>query len=317
VSCSAAQSSSEGSTAAIVERLLVEELGLEVAGVEKIGAGAWSECFGFEVDGSRRVIRLGRHVEDFEKDLLASEFSGPDLPVPAVVDIGSALGSHYAISERVEGSPLELSDDWDQLIDPIARALDSLRTIDLRAVTGWGAWDASGHATSLSWSDFLLAVDVDSPDRRTHGWRGKLAASASTGVASFRAGYKLLEEVSGVAVPRSLIHADLINCNVHVVDGRITGVFDWGCSIYGDHLYELAWMEFWEPWHPLACLGSIREALERIWDDTGYVVDGGVDRIAACYLHIGLDHLAYHAHIEDWDGLTKVEARMRELIAAF
>lgn len=316
MSSRAALSSSEGQTVAIVERLLVEELGLEATAVEKVGAGAWSECFGFEVDGSRRVIRLGRHVGDFEKDLLASEFSSADLPVPAVVAIGSALGSHYAISERVEGSPLELSDDWDRLVDPVARALDGLRTAGILAGTGWGGWDATGHATALSWGDFLLGVDVDSPGGRTHGWRRKLADS-TTGEASFRAGYKLLEEVSGVAVPRSLVHADLINRNVHVVDGRITGVFDWGCSIYGDHLYELAWMEFWEPWHPGARLGSIRGALEGIWDDAEYVVEGGADRTAACYLHIGLDHLAYHAHLEDWEGLAKVETRMRELVAAF
>ena len=32
--------------------------------------------------------------------------------------------------------------------------------------------------------------------------------------------------------------------------GRITAVLDWGCSLYGDFLYELAWMQFWLPWYP-------------------------------------------------------------------
>ena len=26
---------------------------------------------------------------------------------------------------------------------------------------------------------------------------------------------------------------------------RISGIFDWGCSLCGDHLYELAWFDFW------------------------------------------------------------------------
>ena len=38
-------------------------------------------------------------------------------------------------------------------------------------------------------------------------------------------------------------------------------------------------------------------------------------RLAACTLHIGLDHLAYNAWLEDWDTLAQTAARMRTLAA--
>ena len=64
-------------------------------------------------------------------------------------------------------------------------------------------------------------------DDRTHGWRNKLAASA-IGEATFRAGFRPLEEVASDDVPRGLAHSDLVNRNLHMVDGEITGVFDRG-----------------------------------------------------------------------------------------
>ena len=55
---SRADASSNGAqTSQLVQRFLIEELGLEATAVEKVGAGAWSECFGFEVDGSRQIGR--------------------------------------------------------------------------------------------------------------------------------------------------------------------------------------------------------------------------------------------------------------------
>ena len=51
------------------------------------------------------------------------------------------------------------------------------------------------------------------------------------------------------AEERHLIHSDLLNFNVLVADGRISAVIDWGCGMYGDFLYDLAWFEFWSPWY--------------------------------------------------------------------
>ena len=104
-----------------------------------------------------------------------------------------------------------------------------------------------------------------------------------------------------------------MNRNVLVEDGRLTGVFDWGCSIYGDHLYDLALFEFWSPWYPDLDIGLLRSTLEQRWHEAGYVPPNLVNRLTACYLHIGLDHLAYNAYLGDWSMLAATAGRMRTL----
>ena len=134
---------------------------------------------------------------------------------------------------------------------------------------------------------------------------------------TFAWGYNQLQKIAPDLdpVPRSLVHGDLINRNVLVDDRRLTGVFDWGCSLYGDHLYDLAWFEFWAPWYPKLDIRALRAELERRWRKMGYAPANQDARLTACYLRIGLDHLAYNATLGDWTALDATAARMRALVS--
>ncbi len=281
-----------------------------------IGEGAWSRCFGFRRDDQALAIRFGNHVEDFQKDQVAYRYATPELPIPEVYEIGEAFGGYYAISARVNGTPLEHLDAaaWRATIPAIVAALEAMRTADLSATTGFGGWGLDRNGANDSWSARLLAVDTDVPAMRTHGWRAKLATSAE-GDATFTWGYDLLRQVARDDIPRALLHCDLINRNVLAEPGHLTGVFDWGCSVYGDHLYELAWFEFWAPWMPQLDVGALRAALEAQWQAIDYAPHHKAERLTACYLHIGLDHLAYNAIIGEWPTLLATAARMRMLVA--
>ena len=296
-----------------VEEFLTGRLGRPVSGVERIGAGAWSRCFGFDAAGARLAARFGDHVVDFEKDRRAAAFAGPDLPVPEVLAIGEAFGGHFAISTWVPGSNLEdcTADEWEGgLADRVAAALEAMRTAEIPP--GWGSWDGAGRARCRSWREVLLTVGDDGPEHRTHGWRAALRASPG-GDAAFLHWLRLLEDVATDDVPRSLLHRDLINRNVHFSDGRITGVFDWACGSYGDHLYDLAWFEFWAPWHPNLDVRLLRDCLEARWRRAGHAWADVDRRLLACHLHIALDHLAYNAHLGDWRTLGQVDARVAAL----
>ncbi len=301
-----------------IRRFLDEDLGREAADVTRIGAGAWSSCFGFRSAGEDLVIRVGRYREDFDMDRRAVAFAAPGLPVPRMLDIGKGLGMFYAITERAVGQPLEQTEEWDRLVGPVADMLEALRTADVSDTSGWGPWTDSevSDGENSSWSDFLLRINIDRPDWRTHGWMERLRGSPG-GDRSFQRGYRMLEDLVSDSVPRSVIHSDLINRNVHVADGTITGVFDWGCSIYGDHLYDLAWFEFWAPWHPALDIDALRDRLIDVWRDAGIDVSSFEARMNTCHLHIGLSHLAYHAFTGVWEELAKVEVRMGELIDGF
>ena len=222
----------------------------------------------------------------------------------------------YAISRRAHGVPLESlsATQWLAIVPSVVSALEAMRTTDLSSTSGFGGWGADGQAPHASWRDHLLAVGDDTPDRRTYGWRERLSASPE-GEAAFTWGFDLLERVASDAVPRCLVHCDLINRNVLVDDDRISAVFDWGCSLYGDHLYDLAWFEFWAPWTPHLDMQHLRSELERRWREVGYAPADKAARLMACYLHIGLDHLAYNAYLGDWSTLAATAERMRTLVA--
>lgn len=294
---------------------LFDRFQIEPPQVTLLGEGAWSRCFGFWQGEEELAIRFGNHIDDFRKDQVAQRYATSNLPVPQVHEIGEAFGGYYAISSRVHGIPLEQvsPEAWYRLVPAVVTALETMRTTDLAGTTGFGGWGIDRNAPDTSWSARLLTVDTDVPTMRSHGWRAKLATSPE-GDAAFTWGYELLKEVARDDIPRSLLHCDLINRNVLVGEDRLSGVFDWGCSIYGDHLYELAWFEFWEPWLPQIDAGYLRAALEQHWQNIGYVPDNKEERLVACYLHIGLDHLAYNAHLGDWPTLLATAERMRVLV---
>jgi len=293
-------------------RFLASHFGREVGLVELVGEGAWSRCFAFEEDGRERVVRFGRFVEDFEKDRRATRFRSPRLPIPEVFEVGTALGMHFAISERVRGEPLESlgADRFAAALPGLLAALDALRCADLSASRGFGPWDTTGRGRARSWRAHLLAVADDPPATRTHGWHERLRA-APDAFTLLREGHARLAELTRELPPvRHLVHADLINRNVLVAGDRITGIFDWGCSLYGDFLYDLAWLEFWSPWHPGVAAAGVRAAAERHFATTGLTVPEFERRWLACAIHIGLEHLAYNAHTGDRGALDAVAARL-------
>lgn len=294
---------------------LSRHLNLKATEVALVGEGAWSRCFGFRQADEELVIRFGDYVDDFENDRRAYTFKRPGLPIPHVRAIGRAFGGYYAISTRAHGIPLEQveAEEWLALTPAIVAALESLRLTDISASQGFGGWGRDGHAPFKRWSDHLLTVNIDTPERRTYGWRKRLA-TVPEGDAAFTWGYDLLQQVVSDRVPRNLLHCDLINRNVLVHNEQISAVFDWGCSIYGDHLYELAWFEFWAPWLPKLNIPHLRSALEQRWREIGYAPENSEERLIACYLHIGLDHLAYNAYTGNWESLLKTAEQMHALV---
>lgn len=295
---------------------LEAHLGRPVEGLELVGEGAWSRCFGFRDRGRELVIRFGRFVGDFEKDRRASQFDTAGLPVPELSSLGPAFDAWFAISARVRGEPLELRSEsgWRSVLPSLFAALDAMRAIDLSATSGHGRWDASGDAPHASWREFLLAIDHDGPELRTHGWRKRLLG-APGGDRVFRSGYAVLAGLAESApAERHVVHGDLINRNVLVSDDRISGIFDWGCSFYGDFVYEVAWLAFWAPWYPAMAEIDIVARARQHFAAIGLDVPDLDARLRACMVHIGLDHLAYTAWAGRSQDLAAVTQRMLPLL---
>jgi hygromycin-B 4-O-kinase len=296
-----------------VQTFLADHLGIASSKLELVGQGAWSKCFGFLQGDEHLVIRYGQHVDDFYKDELAYQYFQEALPIPKVFEIGQIERGYYAISARAYGVPLESlgSKEWLATTVSLAAALEAMRTAKIASRTGYGGWGIQEQGEFKRWSDYLLAVATDSPSQRTYGWKTKLANYPEEAI--FHWGYELLKQVADDSAPRSLLHSDLINRNVLVKDQQLSGVFDWGCSLYGDHLYDLAWLEFWSPWYPEMNLTPLKQELERLWFGSGYSPKNIKARLVASHLHIGLSHLAYNAYLANPKDLSATAKRMQAL----
>ena len=291
--------------------------------VSELGGGDWSRAFSFRLDGRDLVARFGQYGEDFARDQEAMAFTGPDLPVPAVLETGRALGGAYAISERRFGVFLETLDEarWRRLLPALLRALDTLRRMPPSAAGGPAA--AAGGPAAVAgapagWRDCLRSGLIDRPGARVCGWAAILAGSAALSEL-FTAGERefsaLLETCPEI---RHVVHGDLLNRNVLVApDGsRLTAVFDWACSVWGDFLYEAAWFTFWAPWHPGLAAIDFRSVIQGHYRATGVEVPRFGERLRCYELHIGLTHLAYCAFAgrDREDDLQAVARRTREIL---
>jgi aminoglycoside phosphotransferase (APT) family kinase protein len=144
-------------------------------------------------------------------------FSGPDLPVPQVSEVGTTpTGRAYAISVRHHGRFLE--DTPVERADAVAPTLTRLLVALYRVPAYPGSpvkWHPAG-APVRSWREFVLAKLVDDPGNRVHGWRAALDADPKLAALSTAVCDRVRTLVAACPERRDLIHGDLLHGNVLV-----------------------------------------------------------------------------------------------------
>lgn len=294
---------------------LAGRLGLEVGEVTPVGQGDWSRAFGFRRANVEYIVRFSALEEDFAKDQRAAGYATRALPIPPIIEIGAAFGGFYAISERVAGGFLDTLnlEEMRGLLPALFAALDAARRVDCSGSRGFGGWGADGIAPHPTWKAALLDVAIDRPTDRIRGWREQLAASP-TGAGPFEWAFSRLRAlVDFCPEERSLVHSDLLNRNVLVSGNRISAVLDWGSSIYGDFLYDIAWFAFWSPWYPAWQGIDFEQEALRHYEAIGLAVPRFDERLRCCQLHIGLDGQVYNAFRGRWAELEAVSRRTLEV----
>lgn len=276
-----------------VERFLQKHLALHNISTELMSDGESSEAFAFEDgDGRSLVIRISKHGKHgFVKDWFAhTNFVSDDLPIPTILEIGEMEeGLQYAITARALGKTLDKfsGPEIEALMPKILHTLDTIHAIS-PAGEGYGQWNEHGQGKYSTWREDQIA-SLHQDDEETKG-------------ASFY-DTKLHDELRDEAMKladyatdeRKLVHGDFGFNNV-VSDGKdITGVLDWEMSMYGDSLYDIAWLDFWDTNR------DYQNIFKKHYKKQGRLPINYDTRVLVCKLQIGLGSLGFFARSRQRD----------------
>ncbi len=295
-------------------RVLQRTLG-PIKELELLKGGAWSTAYGFVRGSERLVVRVGEHVDDYERDRLAGTWASESLPIPRVVEIGideELNGGVFAVSQRMSGQRLDALSSA-RLAATLPSLFATLASVGASHLpgTGFGIWDApDGKAPHESWGEFLLSVHTRD-EVRLRGWRASLNAQVPARTVFDRIQAALEQLIAVCPNHRGVIHGDLLAGNVLVGDdARVSAVLDWGCSMAGDPLYDLALLLFWSEWHRGIDVDAVtREASTRFGDEQLR------ERLVCYQLNIAMFALQYEAFAGLIDNLRWTTAFAEKLLA--
>jgi hygromycin-B 4-O-kinase len=302
------------------QTFIENHFGERASEITRLPGGDWSQAYALTLDGQNVVVRLGVHGEDYRKDQIMAGWSSEELPVPKVIEVGETDYGFFAVSERAEGEFLDQLDNrrMTTALPSLFSVMDAIRDLDVSNTEGYGMWGSDLKGPQRSWQDALLdKFGEDRPGSRTHGWRAALETSQN-GAREFDLALITLERLAEhMPAERHLIHHDLLYHNVLVQDHKINAVLDWGNAMYGDHIYDAAWLLYCQPrytnWPDIDLYG----ALLQHWEANGRVPENLEVRLLCYQIHVGLDALSYDAFKGNWEqfGLNRQQT-MRLVDAA-
>lgn len=282
-----------------------------ISGFEVIKGGEGSQAFSFDVLEDRYIIRINKNGSaGFEKDEYAfKHFNSPIIPVPEVWKMGKIDETlHFCISKRSEGKTLDAySDEEKRSFAPaLFTTLDAIHSIDISGTEGYGEWDTTGHAKGKSWKETVIGVDsrVVTED----GTPGLFETSfLEKGVHDMFLS-KIMELSQCCSEERCLIHADCGFDNVLSDGTKITGVIDWENSMYGDSLYDIAWLSFWWPeigYEPMYIEYAKNKGIE---------IEHFNERVLCYKLCLGLNALIFFASTDQKDKYEYTKGVLEKLL---
>jgi hygromycin-B 4-O-kinase len=199
------------------------------------------------------------------------------------------------------------------VLPSLLKTLDALRDADLSGTAGFGLWHGDGRGEYATWREALEHV-AKGADRRAE--QRDLLVRTRIGAREFDAAVARMRELLPFCPEdRHVVHNDLLYHNVLVDDDGVV-LLDWGASIFGDFLYDIALLTFWWPWYRKWPGIDIRREIERHYAEISFAVPAFSERLRCYELNIGVSHIHFQASHERWDDAAWTARHTLELVDA-
>lgn len=276
--------------------LLKEHFGEPVQALEPVQGGHVAQTMSFRVGQQEYILRInprGLGATFWKEAFIFQHFASPAIPIPPMVKVGQLGDRVYAISRKMPGRSLQALSpvEYEELLPDLVRTLYAIHTADVSCWQGCGVFDDAGRGMAESWRSHLAAVIEEEPEG---GFFGKWHALFETTFLErefFDKIYQyMLRQLAFCHEERYLVHGDFGFSNLLAEGGKVTAVLDWLNAAYGDFVYDIAWLDFWQG------AAGYPGLFQRYYTAQGLPLLHYTERLNGCKAYIGLNAMRFYAH---------------------
>lgn len=285
-----------------------------VTSLRSIEGGLIAQTFIFRTDERDYVIRFNADNMDanFEKEeFIAATYGSSSVPIPEVIAIGRLHELHYCITPRIVGERLDrlTPEEVSRALPSVIETLNAIHDTDIGQPQGYGLFDGHGRGFFPDWASNLTFVK---DEERSDGFYGKWHSLFETSFLDrqrFDRVYGHMEALlSCCPNERFLVHGGYGFGNLLINNGQVSAVLDWIDSKYGDPLYDVAVLDYWD-------VGRGYKDIFRADYKHRSVDMPSFDERLLCYqCYIALDSMRFFAKSDDHGGYRWTTDRIEGLI---
>ncbi|GLV55478.1 hypothetical protein KDH_23220 [Dictyobacter sp. S3.2.2.5] len=237
-----------------VSQVLKQHFTTPITDLAPVEGGLISNTLTFRSAGADYIIRFNKdnmlNANLPKEAYLYQKLAPAGVPIPEILATGRLGELYYAISRKAPGKMLEQLpiQEVEQLLPQAIHIIDTIHHIDISDTTGYGVFDRQGKAQARSWGGALLNVGKEEDDKDFFGKWYHLFEDSFLERALFREVYqKMRELLKHCPAERYLLYGNPSFRNFLAEDGQITAALDWVDAMYGDFVYDIAYLDFWSP----------------------------------------------------------------------
>ncbi len=296
--------------------LLKDTFELPISELTPAQGGMIAQALSFRVNDKGYILRFKTGAMDatYQKDIfIYHHFASSVLPVAPILKVGWFENLFYAISEKLPGKGLGFlsEEEYRRTIPSIVETLYAIQQTGVKKWSGYGLLDDQGTGMFPSWNSFIANVIEE---ERMEGFYGKWHILFHTTFLERDYFEKVYEEMLKLLKKcpeeRYLVHGGYGYNNLLAHEGRVTAVLGWADAMYGDFVYDIAYLHQWPPFEI-----DYSELLYRYFTDKRVTIPNFRERLLCYQLYIGLDGLRFFAKTNNPEAYQATCRKLENLLS--